>query len=117
MQPSSGDATSISFYSGEVDTFEKGALLFSDRKYTVAECPEWLKGKQFLRNSINTERFNIEKDGILTLITPTICDSKISASRATYLEKRRVLNALTNLRNSSSSAKRSGTSPVSTRSR
>lgn len=86
--PLSGDATAISFYDGEVDTFDKGATLFSDRKYKVAECPEWLKGKKFLRNSINTERFNIAKDGILTLLTPTICDHKLSASRAKYLEKK-----------------------------
>ena len=86
--PLPGDAAAIEFFSGETDTFVKGAKLFSDREYKVAECPEWLKGKSFLRNSINTEMFNIVKDGILTLITPTICDNKISASRALYLEKK-----------------------------
>ncbi|MDA3926766.1 MAG: glycosyl hydrolase family 32 [Kiritimatiellae bacterium] len=86
--PLAGNATAIEYHSGEIDTFNVGATLFTDRGYTVAECPEWLQGKSFLRNSINTEMFNITKDGILTLITPTICASKISASRATYLEKK-----------------------------
>lgn len=86
--PLTGDAAVIAFSAGEIDTFAKGTKLFSDRAYTVAECPEWLAGKSFLRNSINTEKFNIVKDGILTLITPTLCDSKISASQALYLEKK-----------------------------
>ncbi len=86
--PLAGEGAAIEYFSGELDTFDKGVRLFSDREYRVAECPEWLKGQPFLRNSINTERFNIVKDGVLTLITPTICANKISASQAVYLEKK-----------------------------
>lgn len=81
------DAVLRCFSDSDVDTFKKGALLFSDREYRVSQCPEWLEGKKFLRNSINSEKFNILEDGILTLLTPNICTNKTSASQAEYLEK------------------------------
>ncbi|MDD2598083.1 MAG: glycosyl hydrolase family 32 [Kiritimatiellae bacterium] len=87
-QPLAGEGAAIEYFSGEPDTFAQGVKLFTDREFKVAHCPEWLAGKKFLRNSINTEMFNIAKDGVLTLITPTISTSKISASQANYLEQK-----------------------------
>ncbi len=54
----------------EVDTFKLDAPLFTDRKYTLAECPAWLEGKPFLRGSIEHGSFRVVEPGILTLLTP-----------------------------------------------
>lgn len=87
-QPLDGAKAAIEYYDGEVATFDVGVKLFSDRGYKVAECPAWLKGQKFIRNSIMDERFYIATDGVLTLITPTVCTNKISASQVKLLEKR-----------------------------
>ena len=55
---------------GEPDTFKPGAVLFTNRTYTIAECPEWLKEKRFLRGSIDAGYFRITAAGVLTLLTP-----------------------------------------------
>ena len=70
--PLTGDAASLIFRGeGSVEVFEPGALLFNDRRFTVAECPEWLKGKPFLRNSIDQpEMWIVSESGVLTLLTP-----------------------------------------------
>jgi len=54
----------------EVDTFRVGAVLYTDRKYTVKECPDHLNGKLFLRGSIGGQHFRCTADGVLTLLTP-----------------------------------------------
>lgn len=71
QEPIEGDGASIE-YQGEceVGTFRGGALLFTNRSYTVAECPSWLKGMSFLRDSIDFSSFRIAGEGVLTLLTP-----------------------------------------------
>lgn len=69
--PLGGGGARIEFRGeGEVDAFRTGAVLFTDRKYTVAECPAWLEGKRFLRNSIESDYFTVAGAGALTLLTP-----------------------------------------------
>ena len=67
-----GPAASFVFKAeGLSDTFLPGAKLFADREYVVAECPVWLKGKTFLKNSIDrAENWRIVESGILTVLTP-----------------------------------------------
>ncbi len=55
---------------GEADIFKPGAVLFTNRDYTVAECPDWLNGKRFLRSSIDQDNFRVTGEGVLTLLTP-----------------------------------------------
>lgn len=54
----------------EVDTFRPGALLYTDRPYTIRECPDHLQGKLFLRGSIDWSDFRCKAAGVLTLLTP-----------------------------------------------
>jgi hypothetical protein len=69
--PLEGKGASIEYRGeGSPDTFQPGAILFTDRTYTVAECPDWLRGKPFLRGSIDRGRFRITGAGVLTLLTP-----------------------------------------------
>ncbi len=66
-----GDGASLAFYGGgEVDTFHQGAVLYTDRTYTVKECPAWLAGQNFLRGSIEHTNLRVTGDGVLTLLTP-----------------------------------------------
>ena len=70
-RPLEGKGASIEFRGeGETDTFKPGAVLFTNRTYTVAECPEWLKEKRFLRGSIDYGNFRVTEAGVLTLLTP-----------------------------------------------
>jgi len=55
---------------GELDTFRPGAVLFTNRAYTVRECPEVLRGQAFLRSSIDRVAFRCTGAGLLTLLTP-----------------------------------------------
>ncbi|MDZ7620388.1 MAG: hypothetical protein U1E05_25580, partial [Patescibacteria group bacterium] len=55
---------------GEADVLKPGARLFTNRDYTVAECPDWLSGKRFLRSSIDQDSFRVTGEGVLTLLTP-----------------------------------------------
>ena len=70
-KPIEGPAASVE-YRGEgiPDTFTPGAVLFTNRTYTVAECPDWLKGKRFLRGNIDFSYIRITEAGVLTLLTP-----------------------------------------------
>ena len=69
--PLAGDGAKIAFYGeGTCDIFKKGAVLFTDRNYTVKECPAWLEGRKFLRGSIESGCLRITGDGVLTLLTP-----------------------------------------------
>jgi hypothetical protein len=61
---------------GEPDTFKPGATLFTNRIYTVAECPEWLQGKRFLRGNIDFGYFRVR-----TLGRNTNCSSAHPAAR------------------------------------
>ena len=54
----------------EVDTFRPGGVLFTDRKYTVKDCPEALRGMSFLRGSMASSDFRCTVAGVLTLLTP-----------------------------------------------
>ncbi len=70
-KPLEGDGASIEYRGeGEPDTFKPGAVLFTNRTYTVAECPEWLQGKHFLRGNIDFGNFRVTQTGVLTLLTP-----------------------------------------------
>ncbi|MDD2601147.1 MAG: glycosyl hydrolase family 32 [Kiritimatiellae bacterium] len=69
--PLDGKGAAI-FFRGEaeIDVFKQGALLFSDRQYTAAECPDWLANKKFLRNEIDRDDIRIVSEGTLTILTP-----------------------------------------------
>ncbi len=67
---------------GFLDHLQVGTLLFSDRTYTMVECPEELKGKTFLHTSINGTRFQCTQSGVLTVLTPNPNDSSDSAAMA-----------------------------------
>ncbi|MDF1815541.1 MAG: hypothetical protein P1V20_25310 [Verrucomicrobiales bacterium] len=69
-----------------VDVFKKGATLFTDRTYTLAECPKELEGLAFLRHSITNSRATVLQSGLLTVLTP---DPEIegAASIAVELER------------------------------
>ncbi len=54
----------------EVDTFAPGALLYTNRNYVVAVCPDHLKGLTFARTSIDWSVFECTAPGWLTLLTP-----------------------------------------------
>lgn len=58
------------FAPSQIDTFRPGAVLYTDRPYTIRECPEHLQGKLFLRNSIDWNDFRCTAPGLLTLLTP-----------------------------------------------
>ena len=70
--PLHGKAASLEFFGeGEVGVFKQGAVLFTDRHHIVAECPEWLNGKPFLKNSIDRlENWRVAEAGVLTVLTP-----------------------------------------------
>lgn len=54
----------------EVDTFAPGAVLYTNRSYGIAECPDSLKGLKFARTSIDWAVFEVTQPGWLTLLTP-----------------------------------------------
>lgn len=54
----------------ETAAFEPGVRLFSDRPYLLAEAPETLKGKPFLRAGIEGVHVRCVKAGTLTALTP-----------------------------------------------
>ncbi|AKJ65366.1 glycosyl hydrolase family 32 [Kiritimatiella glycovorans] len=53
-----------------VAVFEPGAVIFTDRNYTVAECPDRLRGLKFLRNPISSDSIVVAEDGLLFALTP-----------------------------------------------
>ena len=86
--PLSGADAEIVFRQGcETDTFTKGVKLFTDRAYTLAECPEWLTGKRFLRGGIMRGDVRVTREGVLTLLTPGP-DADGAASQAETLERK-----------------------------
>jgi len=54
----------------ETASFERGARLFLDRPYTLAEVPDTLKGLSFLRAGIDGVRVRCVTPGTLTALTP-----------------------------------------------
>ncbi len=89
--PLEGVGANIVIYgSGSSDIFKKGALLFTDRSYTVKDCPAWLDGKNFLRGSIESSVLQVTGDGVLTLLTPDPAHPRAS-SQYKSLEKNRFL--------------------------
>jgi hypothetical protein len=52
-----------------VAAFEPEVKLFTDRTYAMAECPEMLRGKKFLRVGIDGCRIRVAADGSLLVIT------------------------------------------------
>jgi len=71
-EPMEGNGAAIAYLGeGACDTFRAGAVLFTDRNYTVRECPAWLEGKKFLRGSIESGSLRVTGDGVLTLLTPS----------------------------------------------
>jgi len=72
------EAAAIEFGGGQtVDVFKPGAGLFTDRPYVVEECPDWLRGKNFLRSSIGQPgNWTVTRSGVLTLLTPDPADSR-----------------------------------------
>lgn len=65
----------------QVDQFEIGATLFSNRGYVLAELPPQLEGLSFLRDSIDLVEIEVVEPGILLVLTPyktEIRDSQIN---------------------------------------
>ena len=86
--PLEGEAASIEYRGeGEPDTFQPGAVLFTNRAYTIAECPKWLQAKRFLRGSIDSGNFRVTAAGVLTLLTPEPVHPR-AATQAQTLEAR-----------------------------
>jgi hypothetical protein len=83
-----GGGASVAFYGGgEVAVFRTGAVLFTDRTYTVKECPGWLAGKRFIREGIDTGSLRVTADGVLTVLTPEPVHPR-AATQAKTLERR-----------------------------
>lgn len=55
---------------GELDALDVGAMLFTNRKYVVANLPEPLRGKTFLRSSIDWIRVVCKQAGVAYVVTP-----------------------------------------------
>ena len=53
-----------------VDTFVPGATLYTNRPYVIAECPQFVKGKRFLRSSIDLVDFECASPGLICVLTP-----------------------------------------------
>jgi len=87
--PQTGDMGAELSYVGEaeVDSFRKGAVLFTDREYVVKEAPTRLRGIKFLRNSINRTDVRVTKGGVLWALTPDPEEPR-ATSCAADLEKR-----------------------------
>ncbi|MGE4488745.1 MAG: hypothetical protein AB7E95_04265 [Kiritimatiellales bacterium] len=69
----------------KVAVFQPGAKLFSNRNFTLKECPEFLRGRLFLQDSIDSSSFRVSKKGIITILTPE--SDKYQSSRCADLEK------------------------------
>jgi len=86
--PLEGQGATIACYgSVETDLFKTGARLFTDRTYTVKECPGWLSGQRFVRGSIESGLVRVTGDGVLTLLTPEPVHPR-AATQAKLLESR-----------------------------
>jgi hypothetical protein len=82
-------AASLEFQGeGQVDIFSPGVKLFSDRPFALKECPDWLDGKPFLRNRIDTaDEWTVRSAGILTVLTPVESEYKQACPQVQALEQ------------------------------
>lgn len=68
---------------GAAVAFEKGATLFADRSYTLAECPPALKGARFLRVKIDGRKtLRCSRAGAVFALTPRTDRNRDSVSGA-----------------------------------
>jgi hypothetical protein len=84
QSPLVGKPASLDFRgAGTVGVFEPGVTLFTDRDYRLAECPQWLEGKPFLRGSIDgLNNWQVVEPGVLTVLTPVEQDTAASQIQA-----------------------------------
>ncbi|TSA29488.1 MAG: hypothetical protein D4R65_14995 [Verrucomicrobiaceae bacterium] len=69
----------------QVDELAPGVRLFMNRDYALKACPEWLKGKNFLRGRMERLNFTGVREGSIFVLTPDPeCSGK--DSRAAELE-------------------------------
>jgi len=68
-----------------VDALVPGVKLFTNREFTLTDCPPWLKGKKFLRGRMERLNFTCVREGNVAVLTPDPSASK-KDSRAAELE-------------------------------
>lgn len=68
-----------------VDALVPGGKLFTNREFTLTDCPPWLKGKKFLRGRMERLNFTCVREGNIVVLTPDPAASK-KDSRAAELE-------------------------------
>ena len=66
-----GSAPQMEFSEGQADVFAPGAKFFLDRNYEVKAAPAALKGKSFVRCSIERGRATCRQPGVVYLLTPS----------------------------------------------
>jgi len=67
----------------EADKFAAEALLFTDRKYTLSECPPALAGCRFLRVKLDgTKTLRCSRAGVVYFFTPAPARNRDSCSQA-----------------------------------
>jgi predicted neuraminidase len=81
-----GPAPEIEFSEGQADVLVPGAKLFLDRTYGAKEVPAALKGRKFIRCSIERGRVICRQPGVVYLLTPSA--GRQRDSRAADLLKR-----------------------------
>jgi hypothetical protein len=87
QSPLDGVPAKIEFLDGvQMDVFKPGSKIFSDRVYTVAECPDFLNGVPFLRGSINSTEFRVIEDGVITVLTSAT--EQFNSAKSAVLEAR-----------------------------
>jgi hypothetical protein len=67
---------------GQVDVFESGVKLFSNRAHIAKEVPEALRGFKIIRSSIDSIRAVCRQPGIVYVITPSSGRNKDSLAAA-----------------------------------
>ena len=75
----------------EHGTFKEKTRVFTDRNYELAQCPEVLDGRSFVRSSINGVEVVCRDSGMLYVLTPTSDrnskDSQVAALESMGFEK------------------------------
>ena len=64
------DGAEITPGEGEIDTYKKGAKLFTNRNYVIRDSHDLLNGRKFIRSSIDRDKVTCTKDGIVYVLTP-----------------------------------------------
>ncbi len=64
------DGAAIEPVEGEVDTYKKGAQLFTNRKYYIRDGHDLLTGRRFVRSSIDKDSIRCTKAGVVYVVTP-----------------------------------------------